>query len=72
MYLEYGIAKTAGIETIIVHSERLPDKIWTRVAGGTENLPYNDLTFERITIEKIITSCERISLSFLDDMDTLS
>ncbi len=60
MYFEYGIAKTAEIEILVVHSEKLPDETWKRLDGGTENHGYSDLTFQSKTIPLILKVCQKI------------
>jgi hypothetical protein len=59
MHFEYGIAIAERKPSIIVHSERLDEKIWKRVNAGVAHPEYSDVLFESRTINMIKEYCRR-------------
>jgi hypothetical protein len=57
MPFEYGIALQAEKKAVIIHSDRLPDAIWKRIEPGISQPAYNDLTFAKEMLPKILDYC---------------
>lgn len=56
MPFEYGVAVSAGKETIILHSDRLPDAITRRINSGIAHPAYSDLAFKG-AVDYMATVC---------------
>lgn len=57
MHFEYGIALANHKESIIVHSNKLPEKLWKRINPGISHPEYSDLTFISDTVPLIVAHC---------------
>lgn len=59
MPFEYGIAKALKKPTLVVHSDRLDERIWKRVSPGIPNPEYKDLYFAKGAVSRIVDHCRR-------------
>jgi predicted amino acid-binding ACT domain protein len=59
MPFEYGIALQADKKAIIIHSDKLPDPIWKRIDPGISQPAYNDLTFSKDMLPKVMDYCAK-------------
>lgn len=59
MPFEYGIAKALKKPALVVHSDRLDEKIWKRVSPGIPNPEYKDLYFAKSAVSRIVEHCRR-------------
>lgn len=54
MPFEFGVALSAGKPTIVVHSERVNERIWNRINPGMHHPEYSDVTFSGDMVPKIV------------------
>jgi predicted amino acid-binding ACT domain protein len=57
MPFEYGIALQADKKAIVIHSDKLPQAIWKRIDPGISQPSYNDLTFLKEMVGKVLEFC---------------
>jgi len=57
MPFEYGIATALGKPSMVVHSDRLDERIWKRINPGIANPEYKDLNFAKHTVGRIADYC---------------
>lgn len=57
MPFEYGIALQAEKKAIVIHSDKLPEAIWKRISPGISHPAYNDLTFSKEMVPKVLEFC---------------
>lgn len=59
MPFEYGIAVALRKPSLVVHSDRLDEKIWKRINLGIANPEYKDIYFAKETVDRIVEHCQR-------------
>jgi predicted amino acid-binding ACT domain protein len=57
MPYEYGIATALGKPKVIIHSDRLDERIWKRIDASIATPEYNDLSFKSETIDRVADYC---------------
>jgi hypothetical protein len=59
MPFEYGLAFAEDKRSIIVHSDRLDERVWRRINPGIANPEYTDLDFRHDTVRRIVSYCKQ-------------
>ena len=54
MPFEYGVAFMAEKKSIIIHSEKLDEKVWKRINPGVTNHEYSDIEFKSKAVDDIV------------------
>jgi hypothetical protein len=54
MPFEYGIASTLHKPCLVIHSERLDERIWKRINPGIGTPEYRDLLFSKDTVANLL------------------
>jgi predicted amino acid-binding ACT domain protein len=57
MPYEYGIATALGKPKVIIHSEKLDERIWKRIDASIATPEYTDLAFKSETLDRIAEYC---------------
>ncbi len=59
MPFEYGIASSLHKPCLVVHSDRLDERIWKRINPGIGNPEYTDLMFAKDAVNHILDHCKK-------------
>ena len=57
MPFEYGIATALGKPRMVLHSEKLDERIWKRIDAGIATPEYSDLRFKEETLPRMVEYC---------------
>ena len=69
MPYEYGVASAMGKPKAIIVRETIPKEVWGRIDPHIGRPEYNDLTFQEITVGKVIRHIEEEWLSQIPEDD---
>ena len=59
MPFEYGVAFAAKKQSIVIHSEKLDEKVWKRINPGVNNPEYTDIFFKSSTVDTVSNYCRK-------------
>lgn len=57
MPFEYGIAIAESKKSIVIHSEKVDERVWRRINANIANPEYSDLHFLSDTVPKVVGYC---------------